>query len=227
VRAGSQILQRTLFARSEPLGFGGMSNNERMGERGSPLNAEELARLRQRDAGTLRRFVEELARPLYRAARGMGFGQADAEDLVQDVFTTFLTTLDRFDGRSRVSTWIFGILHHKAQERRRELARDAAHDPIDELFEAQFDERGSWRTPPVAFERQIEARELRDAIQGCVEQLPPSLREAFVLRDMQDLDTSEICKILGRTVTHVGVQLHRARARLRSCLEALGWKKSR
>ena len=198
-----------------------------MAERRSQLSAEELARLRQRDSGTLRRLVEELARPLYRAARGMGFGQADAEDLVQDVFTTFLTTLDRFEGRSRVSTWIFGILHRKAQERRRELARDAAHDPIDELFEAQFDERGSWRTPPVAFERQIEASELRDAIQSCVERLPPPLREVFVLRGMEDLDTAEICKILGRTVTHVGVQLHRARARLRSCLEGLGWKKAR
>lgn len=183
-------------------------------------------RLRQRDAATLRRVVEDLARPLYRAARGMGFGQADAEDLVQDVFATFMTTLDRFEGRSRVSTWIFGILHRKAQERRRELARDDAQDPIDESFESQFDQAGSWRTPPVDLERLIASSELGDAIQGCVEQLPLPLREVFVLREMQDLTTNEICKILGRTVTHVGVQLHRARARLRSCLEAQGWKSS-
>ena len=204
-----------------------MSKIRQMAEPTSQIGAEELARLRQRDAETLRRVVEDLARPLYRAARGMGFGQANAEDLVQDVFATFMTTLDRFEGRSRVSTWIFGILHRKAQERRRELARDDAQDPIDEIFESQFDHSGGWTTPPVDLERQMASSELGGAIRGCVEQLPAPLREVFVLREMQDLDTTEICKILGRTVTHVGVQLHRARARLRSCLEAQGWKGSR
>ena len=198
-----------------------------MTEPRSQTGAQELARLRQRDADTLRRVVEDLARPLYRAARGMGFGQGDAEDLVQDVFATFMTTLDRFEGRSRVSTWIFGILHRKAQERRRELARDAAQDPIDDVFESQFDHAGAWTTPPVDLERQLASGELGDAIQGCVEQLPAPLREVFTLREIQDLETTDICKILGRTVTHVGVQLHRARTRLRACLEAQGWKGSR
>ena len=198
-----------------------------MAEPTTQIGADELARLLRRDAETLRRVVEEMARPLYRAARGMGFGQPDAEDLVQDVFATFITTLDRFEGRSRVSTWIFGILHRKAQERRRALARDDAQDPIDEIFESQFDQTGSWSTTPVDLERLMASSELGGAIHSCVEQLPLPLREVFVLREMQDLDTNEICKILGRTVTHVGVQLHRARARLRSCLEARGWKGSR
>jgi RNA polymerase sigma-70 factor (ECF subfamily) len=182
--------------------------------------------LRQRDATTLRAIVEDLARPLYRAARGMGFGQADAEDIVQDVFATFLSTLDRFEGRSRVSTWVFGILHHKAQERRREFAKDDALDPIDDVFEAQFDGTGGWTAPPVNLERQMASREIAEAIGGCLEQLPATLREVFVLREMQGQDMLEVCKILGRTVTHVGVQLHRARARLRVCLERKGWKGS-
>ncbi len=195
-----------------------------MAESLTQIPEDELARLRRRDTATLRRLVEDLARPLYRAARGMGFGQTDAEDLVQDVFVTFMTTVDRFEGRSRVSTWIFGILHRKAQERRRDLTRDDAQDPIDEIFESQFDRTGSWSTPPVDLERQMASREIGSAIRGCVDQLPVALREVFVLREMQDLNTTEICKILGRTVTHIGVQLHRARARLRSCLEAQGWK---
>ena len=203
------------------------SKIQQMAEPTTQIGAEELARLRRRDVDTLRRVVEEMARPLYRAARGMGFGQPDAEDLVQDVFATFMTTLDRFEGRSRVSTWIFGILHRKAQERRRDMARDDVQDPIDDIFESQFDQAGGWTTPPVDLERQIAANQLGDAIHGCVEQLPLPLREVFVLREMQDLTTNEICKILGRTVTHIGVQLHRARARLRSCLEAQGWKGSR
>ena len=209
------------------MGFGPDVKDQHMAEPTPQTGAEALARLRQRDVETLRQIVEDLARPLYRAARGMGFGQRDAEDLVQDVFASFMTTLDRFEGRSRVSTWIFGILHRKAQERRRELARNAAQDPIDAVFESQFDKTGGWTTAPVDLERQIASSELGDAIRGCVELLPAPLREVFVLREMQDLDTTEICKILGRTVTQVGVQLHRARARLRSCLEARGWKSSR
>ena len=210
-----------------PLGSGVTSKIPQRAEPPSQIGAEELARLRQRDEATLRRVVEDVARPLYRAARGMGFDQADAEDLVQDVFATFMTTLDRFEGRSRVSTWIFGILHRKAQERRREIARDDAQDPIDDIFESQFDRTGGWTTPPVDLERQMAASELGDAIRICVEQLPAPLRDVFVLRAMQDLDTAEICKILGRTGTHIGVQLHRARSRLRTCLEARGWKGSR
>lgn len=198
-----------------------------MAQPSSQPEPEELARLRGRDADTLRRIVEELARPLYRAARGMGFGEADAEDLVQDVFVTFLATLDRFEGRSRVSTWVFGILHRKAQERRREIVRDEPHDRVDEAFEAQFDARGRWVRPPQDLERLLASHELGTAIRTCVEQLPAPLREVFVLREMQDLDTAEICKILGRSVTHIGVQLHRARSRLRSCLEAQGWRGSR
>jgi RNA polymerase sigma-70 factor, ECF subfamily len=186
-----------------------------------------LALLRRRDATALRAVVEDLARPLYRAARGMGFGWADAEDLVQDVFATFMSTLDRFEGRSRISTWVFGILHHKAQERRREFVRDDARDPIDEVFESQFDGAGGWTAPPVDLERQLASSEIAEAISGCVERLPAALREVFVLREMQGLDTGEVCKILGRTGTHVGVQLHRARTRLRQCLESKGWKGSR
>ncbi len=202
----------------------GSSKIRQMAQPTLQIAPDELARLRRRDPEALSRVIEDLARPLYRAARGIGFDQGDAEDLVQDVFTTFLTTLDRFEGRSRISTWIFGILHRKAQERRRELTRDDQQDSIDEVFESQFDAAGSWAVPPVDLERQIASNELAGAIRGCVDHLPIALREVFVLREMQDVDTTEICKILGRTVTHVGVQLHRARARLRACLEAQGWK---
>jgi RNA polymerase sigma-70 factor (ECF subfamily) len=196
-------------------------------EHPSRISERDLALLHRRDAEAVRRVVEALAPAMYRAARGMGFGRTDAEDLVQDVFATFLTSLDRFEGRSQVSTWTFGILHRKAQERRRALAREQTQDPIDDVFEAQFDESDSWAAPPVDLERLVASTELGAAIEHCLEELPAPVREVFVLREMQDLDTREICKILGRTVTHIGVQLHRARARLRACLETRGWKSSR
>ncbi len=190
-------------------------------------SADDLVGLHQREPEAIRDVVEALARPLYRAARGMGFSRADAEDLVQDVFATFIATLDRFEGRSRVSTWVFGILHRKALERWRESAKEDAHDPVDEIFASQFDGTGVWTSAPVDLERLVASNEIAEAIGGCVEQLPCGLREVFVLREMQGLDTAEVCKILGRSTTHIGVQLHRARTRLRVCLENRGWKGSR
>lgn len=190
------------------------------------LDAGMAARLRARDPATLAAAVEGHARVLYRAARGMGFEEAESEDLVQDVFTTFLETLDRFEGRSQVRTWLFGILHHKVLERRREQYRDQQYDPIDEVFESRFDARGNWVRPPQDLQRALESKEIGAALAGCLEGLPSTQREVFVLREMENLATAEICKILGVTVTNMGVLMHRARNRLRECIEAKGWSRS-
>jgi RNA polymerase sigma-70 factor (ECF subfamily) len=59
-----------------------------------------------------------------------------------------------------------------------------------------------------------------------METLPGNQREVFVLREVEGFETGEICKILDVSVTNFGVLMHRARARLRECLEARGWSKS-
>src|SRR5262249_54831513 len=117
----------------------------------------------------------------------MGFTVVEAEDLSQDVLVTFIESLDRFEGRAEVATWLFGILHHKARERYRNRAREELNDPIETVFEAQFDERGSWIRPPVAPDRAASAHEARDAIRECVEELPPLQREVFQLRQVEEL----------------------------------------
>lgn len=187
------------------------------------LDPTFLDRLRRRDAEALRLSVEQNARPLYRAARGMGFSHPEAEDLVQDVFATFFETLDRFEGRSEVRTWLFGILHRKSLERHRQLAREDQHDTIDAVFEAYFDARGNWIRPPLELDRLAASSEAGDAIRACLDDLPPLQRQVFVLREIEQRDAGEVCNILGKTITHVGVLFHRARARLRHCLEARGW----
>src|SRR5439155_21988818 len=133
------------------------------------LDARILARLRRRDPDALREIVDGHARALYRAARGMGFTTDEADDLAQDVFVTSIESLDRFEGRAQIGTWLFGILHHKAQERRRNRTRDDLNDSIDAVFEAQFDVRGNWIHPPAAPDRAVSAHEARDAIRECLE----------------------------------------------------------
>jgi len=182
-----------------------------------------LMRLRRRDPEALRTIVDEHARRLYRAARGMGHTTDEAEDLAQDALVTFIESIDRFEGRAQISTWLFGILHHKSQQRRRSKLRDDLHDPIDAVFESQFDARGNWIRPPVAPDRDVSSREAREAIQGCLEGLPPLQREVFQLRQMEELSAAAVSKVLAQTVTHIGVLFHRARMRSRACLEGKGW----
>ncbi len=190
------------------------------------LGACVLERLRRREPEALREIVDAHARPLYRAARGMGCAIEEAEDLAQDVFVTFIETLDRFEGRAQIGTWLFGILHHKVQERRRTRASDDLNDPIDAAFEAQFDLRGNWIRPPAAPDHAVSAREAREAIRECLEGLPPLQREVFQLRQVEELSARDVGNVLAQTVTHIGVLLHRARMRLRACLETKGWTSS-
>ena len=189
------------------------------------INAAFLERLRRRDPDALAEAVRDHARPLLRAARALGFAEQDAEDLVQDVYTTFLERLDSFEGRSQLRTWLFGILHRKVWERRRASIVDDRMDPIDAVFESRFDTSGKWTRPPADLERLMLSKEIGGLIRSCMDELPVNQREVFVLREVEGLETPEICKIIEITVTNFGVLMHRARARLRECLEAKGWSK--
>ena len=191
----------------------------------APVSTAFLERLRRRDPEALADAAGEHARPLFKAARALGFDEAGAEDLVQDVFATFLERLDSFEGRSQLRTWLFGILYRKALERHRASIMADRMDPIDEVFESRFDARGKWVRPPADLERLLLSKELGEVIRGCMDGLPAKQRAAFVLREVEDFDTAEICKILDVSVTNFGVLIFRARAKLRECLESKGWKR--
>ena len=191
-----------------------------------PQPTDVLARLRARDDHAMHELVREHARRVHRAARGMGLSSAEAEEATQDVFVTFLQTLDRFDGRSSIGTWLFGILRHKVQERRRTVVRHAA-ESIDTLFEQQFDAAGSWVTPPVAVDRLVESSQAAVALRACLGELSDQQRDVFHLRQVEGLSAVEVAEVVGCTANHVGVLFHRARMRLRACLEAKGWGRSR
>jgi RNA polymerase sigma-70 factor (ECF subfamily) len=100
-------------------------------------NQRRISCLRRRDPDALAEAVHEHARPLLRAARTLGFAESEAEDMVQDVFRTFLERLDNFEGQSQLRKWLSGILHRKALERHRAAAMDDRVDPIDEVFESR------------------------------------------------------------------------------------------
>lgn len=179
-------------------------------------------RIRERDPEAIRAIVRAYLPQILRAAKGAGLEEHLAEDVAQSTFLTFLETAPRFEGRSRVRTWLFGILYKKIAEARRKTDREQRMEDIDDVFEQKFDANGSWTQPPRPVDAEIYASEIRREIEACLDTVPTQQRMAFVLREVEELDAEEICKILDVTRTNLGVLLHRGRTRLRKCLQTKG-----
>jgi RNA polymerase sigma-70 factor, ECF subfamily len=186
---------------------------------------EFLDQLRGRDPTALEAMVDAYLPQLLRAGRGMGFSPDEAQDLAQSVFVALLESVGRFEGRSHIRTFLFGIFYNKVSEHLREKRRAHETDPIDEIMESRFDAKGKWRQPPLDIEAEVYAREAREIIQHCLENVPRPQRIAFYLREVEEMSTKEICKKLAVSATNLGVMLYRARNRLRECLERKGLKK--
>ncbi len=182
--------------------------------------ADLAAAIRAGEPAVLRAVVEGTLRQVLRAARGAGLSPQDAEEVTQETFTTFLEIAPRFEGRSHVRTFLFGILYRKIAEARRGFSRQRQHDPIDEVVASRFAADGRWSRPPAAADALVRRAEIRRALADCLETSPAAQRMAFHLREVEGLDRREICKILEVTSTNLDVMLHRLRNRTRECLEA-------
>ncbi len=187
---------------------------------------EFLERLKKRDGVALEELVEAYLPQLLRAGRGMGFSREENEDLAQSALAALMEGIDRFQGRSHIRTFLFGIFYNKVSEHLRQKQREQENDPIDEVMESKFDTTGKWRQPPVDIERQLLGQEIKQIIQECLEAVPQAQRIAFYMREVEEMKTPEICKKMGISATNVGVLLFRARNRLRECLEKKGLKRS-
>lgn len=171
-------------------------------------------------------WVDRHGDVLYRFALARLRNAELAENAVQEAFLAALAALDSFSGRSSERTWLVGILKRKVYDHFRATAREApAEDPDAELGPAPdlFDDRGRWKVGPADWgspDGDLEKAEFRAVLEACLEAMPDRLRMAFTMREMDDMDTGELCKVLGITETNLWVMLHRARTRLRQCLEA-------
>ncbi|MBI5594675.1 MAG: sigma-70 family RNA polymerase sigma factor [Elusimicrobia bacterium] len=183
------------------------------------MSEPSLAALKARDPEALAALVDDNMPRLLNGALGAGLSRADAEDAVAETFAAFFGQLERFEGRSSLRTYLFGILYHKAHHIRAKAAREQGHDDIEAVFEARFKEDGTWGRPPKGPEGEALDAEARRLIADCSEKLPEAQKSAFFLKESERLETEEVCNILGVSGTNLRVMLHRARLRLRECLE--------
>jgi RNA polymerase sigma-70 factor (ECF subfamily) len=153
-----------------------------------------------------------------------------AEDAVQDTLIAALEGIDRFSGTSSLKTWLTGILKHKIidhlrrQSREQPLVEDderSESEAVDALFkrDGHWDKApGNWADP----DQSLENKKFIEALEKCTQNLPAKTARVFMMRDVMDVDTDDICKELNITSTNCWVMLHRARLSLRECLE-INW----
>ena len=181
-----------------------------------------LDRLRSRDEAALHKVTGALLPQVYRAARGAGLTVQNAEDVTQDTIVTFIEKIDQFAGRSHVRTWLFGILYRKISEMRRRAQREEGAEDIDEVMETRFKTNGFWAQPPRSADGEAFDRDVRRHLQECLEDLGSDQRLAFVLREVEEMESRDICQVMEVSRSNLGVLLYRGRNSLRECLEKRG-----
>jgi RNA polymerase sigma-70 factor, ECF subfamily len=183
-----------------------------------PTDEELLVRLRAGDPTACDTCVRAHSDAIFRLARRMLDDDREAEDVVQETFFNAWKSLDGFDGRARLGTWLFRIAYNAALMRLR-------NKPQVESLDADSREEGAggsmpehvlaWEETP---EKLVERKETAEILDRAIGALSPTLRAAFVLRDLEDRSTAETAQILGVSEQVVKVRLHRARLDLRERL---------
>tara|TARA_R110002049_G_scaffold12809_2_gene56950 strand:+ start:530 stop:1138 length:609 start_codon:yes stop_codon:yes gene_type:complete len=183
-----------------------------------PYESDALIQsIRELDHKTMGQLVLEHTKILRRACLGMGFKEEVADDLVQNTWVTFFDVAKRYEGRSKIRTFLFGILYNKAREIRRSEMKHT-HDEWNE-FESRFDETGHWVKPPAAPDVFVERSQNMALLSSCLDKLPMQQRAAFTLKEVQELSTQEVSEVMGVSANNLGVLSFRAKANLRECLE--------
>jgi RNA polymerase sigma-70 factor (ECF subfamily) len=151
--------------------------------------------------------------------------ETDAPDVVQDTFLQVYRHVSTFRGGAQFSTWLYRIATNAGLMHRRARARRPA-ESLDELL-PRFDADGRLEDTPDALRIASRVDELLDRhvlvkkAQAAIEGLPDLYREAFVLRDLEELSTADVAQVLGVEPATVRQRVHRARLMVREYLSEL------
>lgn len=177
---------------------------------------------------TFAQEVSALRGYLLKFARLQMRNETWAEDVVSETLVAALSQPQQFQQQSQLKTWLIGILKHKVLDAFRHESHkgtlsthldDETADPLDFIA---FQDDGHFAQMPAEWgnpETSTLQRQFFEILEACTEKLPPLQGRLFLMREWLELSSEEICKELQLTPTNLYVQLHRARLRLRECLE--------
>jgi RNA polymerase sigma-70 factor, ECF subfamily len=145
--------------------------------------------------------------------------QDECREVLQEVYLAVYKGLPGFAGKSKLTTWMYSLAHHKICDRFSE--RDRKHVELTEAREAglstetaesdKWDAISAWDASP---ERVMARNAMEKLIGKAIEALPVNARQVYQLRDVEGLSGDEAAAVLGITSENVRVQLHRARRQI-------------
>jgi RNA polymerase sigma-70 factor (ECF subfamily) len=183
-----------------------------------PLSDEEVvARVLAGETAMFEVVMRRHNQRLYSVARAILRNDGEAEDVMQDAYVRAYEHLNQFAGRAKFSTWLTRIAVHEALARQRRGNRYQELEPMSEREGDPMDRFASLTPNP---EQQASNSEIRRLLEEAVDNLPDSYRTVFMLRDIEEMSTTDAADVLEITEENVKVRLHRARALLRKSLYA-------
>jgi RNA polymerase sigma-70 factor (ECF subfamily) len=172
-----------------------------------------LRRIKAGDTSACAVCIESHSPSLYRMAMRVVRDEDEAEDVLQETFLNAFKSIQYFDGRSSLGTWLYRIAYNtalmKLRSRREAISLD---DDAGDAMPLQIP------SPDESPDEVIVEHETAQMLGNAINVLPKTLREVFVLREMEDMSTLETAEKLGITEGAVKVRLHRARHALREQL---------
>ncbi len=161
---------------------------------------------------------EELMKRTQTNIYNLGFrllgNKEDAADLMQDTYIKAYENLDKFEGRSSFSTWLYRIATNNAlMKLRKEKNKNISIDEIKKIGDKDYKiEISDWYENPSLY---FKSSELKQQLQKAIDSLPPKYKSVFILHDIEELPISEVAKILSLSIPAVKTRIHRSRMFLR------------
>lgn len=179
---------------------------------------ELLRRLRAGDRRACADCIERYGADMYHLALRLMRDEREAEDVLQESFTSAFQGIDGFRGHADLGTWLYRITYNMAMMRLRRNRPPTV--PVEETLQGEAPvprQLHDWCCLP---ERELATEEMRDVLEEALDALSPALRAAFVLREMEGLSTRESAAVLEISEDAVKKRLQRARLELRELLSA-------
>lgn len=193
----------------------------------------------EKPQGSIKDWVEQHGDDMYRWAIHKTSDKDTAADLVQDTFVAAHLAINKFKGKSSPKTWLFSILNRKIIDFHRRkfkestisISRLNAGMDGGDVIETFFDSEGGWRnekSPLTWHETEghlLDNMEFKDVLSACMQDLPEHWNVAVQLKYLEGKDGKDICQELGISSSNYWQILHRAKLKLRLCIEN-NWFKS-
>ncbi len=176
------------------------------------------------DAAAWEEIVQRFSRRVYNVCYRFSGSYTDAEDLTQEVFLKVYRTLGSFDpDRAAFNTWLTTVARNLLVDHFRRTKYDRATDSLDAVPQGSEEDSqpllARLADAGAGPDSHLQNRERRELIHQALQRLSPELREAVILRDLQDMDYREIAQVLKVPEGTVKSRINRGRTELARTLQ--------